>query len=387
MARKVAVVGIGYRGFSSSTPDVSWKELMFQAATRAYEDAEINPRKDVDSFITCAEDYWEGFSIFDEFVPDQLGAVLRPTCTVCGDGIYGLANAYMQIQTGLMDVVAVEAHSKISDLLTYNDVVAFAMDPIYNRPLGGHPYYIAGLEMRRYMEETGTTEEQCAEVVKKNKENAFHNPDAEYKAKIDVEDVLNSEKVFAPLKKLDISPLADGCVVIVLSSGDYAKKFTSEPIWVRGIGWASDTPWLETRNWGEAVYSKLSAEKAYKLAGINEPKKEIDFAEIDDKFSYKELQHLEALGLCKKGEAGKLVEEGAFGTDGILPVNVSGGLLGVGNTLEACGLQKTLELVLQLRGDAGKRQLKDVKTGLAQSWRGVPTNSGAVVILETDGGR
>jgi acetyl-CoA C-acetyltransferase len=361
MSKKVGVVGVGYTGFSSVTPDVSWKEIMFQAASRAYSDAGIDPRKDVDSFITCAEDYWEGFSIFDEFVPDQLGSVLRPTCTVTADGLYGLINGYMQILTGLMDIVVVEAHSKISDLLTYNDVLSFAIDPVFNRPLidlGAHPYYIAGMEMKRYMNETGTTEGQCAEVVRKNKLNAMSNPSAGYEAKINIEDVLSSEELFAPLKRLDISPLADGCVVFVLASEDAAKKLAHDPIWIKGVGWASETSWLENKEWGRAVYAELA------------------------KFSYKELQHLEALGLCRRGDAGKSVEEGAFDVDGVLPVNPSGGLLGVGNTIEASGLQKALEVILQLRKDAGGRQLQDVECGLAQSWRGVPTTSGAVAIFE-----
>ena len=385
MSKKVGVVGVGYTGFSSVTPDVSWKEIMFQAASRAYHDAGIDPRKDVDSFITCAEDYWEGFSIFDEFVPDQLGSVLRPTCTVTADGLYGLINGYMQILTGLMDIVVVEAHSKISDLLTYNDVLSFAIDPVFNRPLidlGAHPYYIAGMEMKRYMSETGTTEEQCAEVVRKNKLNAMSNPSAGYEAKINIEDVLSSEELFAPLKRLDISPLADGCVVFVLASEEAAKKLAHDPIWIKGVGWASETSWLENKEWGRAVYAELASRQAYKMANITYPKKVIDFAEVDDKFSYKELQHLEALGLCRRGEAGKSVEEGAFDVDGVLPVNTSGGLLGVGNTLEASGLQKGLEVVLQLRKDAGGRQLPDVECGLAQSWRGVPTTSGAVAIFE-----
>jgi len=96
MSRKVCVIGVGHTDFNSITSDVQWKEIMYEACNKAYVDAGINPRRDVGSFITCAEDYWEGFSIFDEFVPDQVGAVLRPCCTVCGDGIYGLGTAYIE---------------------------------------------------------------------------------------------------------------------------------------------------------------------------------------------------------------------------------------------------------------------------------------------------
>jgi acetyl-CoA C-acetyltransferase len=107
----------------------------------------------------------------------------------------------------------------------------------------------------------------------------------------------------------------------------------------------------------------------------------IDFAEVDDTYAYKELQHMEALGLCRPGEAGMLIEEGSTAPDGELPINVSGGSLGMGDLLDASGLARALEVVLQLRGEAGPRQLKEVELGLAQSWRGVPTTSGAVVVL------
>ncbi len=379
--RDAAIVGIGCTGFKSITPDMSYKEIMFEAATRAYEDAGVNPRRDIDCFVTCAEDYWEGFSIFDEFVPDQLGAVLKHLFTVSADGLYGVATAYMLIRTGQFDTVAVEAHSKASDILTFADIVVFAVDPIYNRPLGGHPYYIAGLEMNRYFHETGSTKEQCAQVVAKNKKNALHNPYAAHGANLTVDDILESEPLFYPLSRLDVSPLADGCVVTVLASDRVAEKLTDTPIWIRGVGWNSDTPRLETRDWGRAVYTELAADMAYKMAGIRNPLDEIDFAEIDDMFSYKELQNMEALRLCGRGEAGGLAEEGITCRDGDLPVNSSGGLLGVGYALEASGLQKLLEVVLQLRGEAGKRQIPDVETGLAQVWRGIPTTSGAVAIL------
>jgi acetyl-CoA C-acetyltransferase len=381
MLRDAAIVGIGCTGFNSITPDLSYKEIMFEAATRAYSDAGVNPRRDIDCFITCAEDYWEGFSIFDEFVPDQLGAVLKHLFTVSADGLYGVATAYMLIRTGQFDIIAVEAHSKASDILTFADIVAFAIDPVYNRPLGGHPYYIAGLEMNRFLHETGNTKEQCAQVVAKNKKNALANPYAAHGADLTVNDVVESEPLFYPLSRLDISPLADGCVVMVLASDRVAEKLTETPIWIRGVGWSSDTPRLETRHWGRAIYTELAADMAYKMAGIRTPLGEIDFAEIDDMFSYKELQNLEALKFCGPGEAGRLTEEGITQRGGDLPVNLSGGLLGAGYSLEASGLQKLLEVVLQLRCEAGKRQIPDAETGLAQVWRGIPTTSGAVAIL------
>jgi len=381
VTRRVAIVGVGYSDFRPATPDVAFHEMMFEAAVKAYEDAGVNPRKDIDSFIACSEDYWEGFSIFDEFVPDQLGAVLKPVCTISADGMYGVINAYLQIRTGAFDIVAVEAHSKASDIVNMWHVMAFAFDPIINRPLKMHPYVIAGLEMMKFLKDSGNTEEHCAMVVAKNKKNAMKTPYASYGSIISPEDVLTSETLFHPLKKLDASEFVDGAVVIVLAAEEVARKLTDTPIWIKGVGWCTDTPWLEFRDWSRAVYAEMAAEMAYKMARIHEPAKQIDFAEIDDKFSYKELQHMEALRLCRKGEAGLLVEEGVTERDGDLPVNPSGGFLGVGNPLEAGGLVKILEAVLQLRGEAGKRQVPKAEVAVTQIWRGVPTTSGAVVVL------
>src|SRR3990170_7498305 len=123
---------------------------------------------------------------------------------------------------------------------------------------------------------------------------------------------------------------------------------------------------------------------AYRIAGIRDPRREIDFAEVDDTYSFKELQHLEALGLFGSGRAGPATVEGATARDGDLPVNGSGGSLGVGQLFEASGGQKVIEVVAQLRSEAGPRQLKKAKTGIAQSWRGVPTGTGAVVVLSRE---
>ena len=378
---RVGIIGIGMTAFRPSTPESSWKELMFEGAARAYADAGVDPRADVDSFITCSEDYYEGFGIFDEFVPDQLGAVLRPTCTVTGDGLQGLANAFMQIQTGLIDVAVVEAHSKASDILTLDGVIEHALDPIWNKPLGMHPFVIAGLEADAYLRATRTSTKALSAVVSKNRRNGLRNPLAAYGANVDEDQVTRSEERFAPLRTLDVSRPADGCIVLVVASERAARKFHADPVWIRGIGWASDSPSLETRDWVEATYARMAAEMAYRLAKIRRAATAIDFAEIDDRFSYKELQHLEAIGLARKGDAGKCIRKGEYGPEGRLPVNVSGGSIGCGNVFEATGLHRAAEVALQLRGDAGSRQLDNVKVGVAQAWRFVPSATGAVAVL------
>jgi acetyl-CoA C-acetyltransferase len=374
-------VGIGTTGYRPLTAEVSYKELMYEAAVKAYEDAGVDPRRDVQSFVTVAEDFIEGTSIFDEYVPDQLGGLLKPNVTIPGEGIHGLATAYMQIASGLFNIVAVEAHSKASNVLTLPYITAYAMDPVLNRPLGANPVFIAGMEAMRYQWATGATREQCAQVVAKNKRNALYNPLAPYGAKLELNDILNDELISYPLSKQDISAHADGAIVLVLAAEGVAESLDRDPIWIRGLGWCNDAPSLETRAWGRAIYAEEAGKMAYRMAGIRNPMDEIDFAEIDDAYSYKELQHLEALGFCQFGEAGALTEEGVTDVGGYLPVNVSGGSLGNGHLLDASGLRAVYDVVTQLRGEAGALQLPEVETGLAFGWRGVPTTSGAAVVL------
>jgi acetyl-CoA C-acetyltransferase len=191
---------------------------------------------------------------------------------------------------------------------------------------------------------------------------------------------MGSEYLFKPVKQYDISPNVDGAIAFVLAEEDTAKQLDVEPIWLKGFGWSSQTPWLSSRSFN-ADYARRSAKMAYKMAGVQDPQKEIDIAEVDDRFSFKELQHLEAVGLIEKGKAGEMIEEGILDKQGAVPTNVSGGSIGVGNCFEATGLQKALEIVIQLRGHAGKRQVKDTHQGLAQSWRGIPSGSGAVAVF------
>lgn len=380
MLERVAIIGVGTTGFRATTPDLSYRELTYEAAVKAYSDAGVEPHE-IDGFVATSEDFFEGYSIADEYSNDQLGAVLKSVSTVSGDFIQSLAQGVMMIQSGYARIIAVQAMSKASNMLTQADLVNFAFDPVYNRLVDAHPDYVAGLEMNLYMKTTGTSREACARVVVKNRKNALTNPLADHGAIITVEDVLESPVVAYPLRELDVAPTSDGAVVMVLAAGDIAGSAARKPVWIRGIGWCADSPTLESRDWVEATYTRLAAQMAYEQAGIIDPGKEIDVVELSDEYSYKELQHLEALMLCKPGEAGYLTESGATEIGGELPVNPSGGCLGAGRLFEATGAQKVLEVILQLRGEKGENQVSGAKIGLAQSWRGVPTATGAVVIM------
>ncbi|HEV8683121.1 MAG TPA: acetyl-CoA acetyltransferase [Actinomycetota bacterium] len=384
MGDRVAIVGVGHAGFAPITAGLSYKEQTFEAALRAYDDARIDPRRDVDSFVAVSEDFWEGTSIFDEYVPDQLGAALRPVHTVSADGLYGIATAVMLIRSGAASVVVVEGHSKASDILTLGHIHQFALDPVLNRPLDISPLAVAGLEMTSYLEASGSTERQCALVVEKNRRNALDNPRAAYPTDVAAEDVADSDPLWWPLKRLEVAERADGAIVLVLADEDRARDLTDLPVWIVGVGWSSGSPTLESRHWGEAEYVRAAGDRAYRMAGISSPSRDVDLAEVDDLYSYRELMSVEALRLSRPGQAGLLVEEGYFSRGGELPVNVSGGSLGQGNVFEANGLAKAMECVLQLREEAGERQVEDAGVAVAQSWRGVPTTSAAVAVFVSD---
>ncbi len=386
MEPRVAVVGVGHAGFAPVTAGVSYKELMFEAAQRAYHDAGVDPRTEIDSFVCCSEDLLEGTSIFDEYVPDQLGAMQRPVQTVAADGLFGVTTGMMLIGSGLASIVAVEAHSKVSDVRTLGAIEAFALDPVLNRPLRFPTVAVAGLDMNAFLERTRISEEHCAMVAAKNRSNALDNPRAAYPAEIAADDVDDSGPVAWPLKALEVAERADGCVVVVLAAEDRARELTEGPVWLLGAGWSSGSPSLESRTWGETEPVTRAADRAYRQAQITDPQEEIDLAEVDDTFAYRELQALETLGLGEATELAQLLEEGELEPGGDLPVNVSGGSLGQGNLFEANGLVRLLECVEQLRAEAGERQVDEAHVAVAQSARSAPSTSAAVVVLANDEG-
>ncbi len=378
ITRRVAVAGVGTTAFRSVTPDLSYRELTHEAAVKAYLDAGVEP-KEIDGFVSCAEDFLEGYSIADEYAPDQLGAVLKPVQTVPGDGIQGIATAAMMIMTGQFDIMVVQAMSKASNMQTIPDMMNFAMDPVMNRPLNGTYHYVAGLEMNRYLYESETAREHCAMVVSKNRMNALKNPVAGFGAEVPVDVVLDAPPVSIPLGELDVAQHADGAVVLVLAAEDRLSSLRGKPVWIEGIGWMSDAPSFESREWSGSVSTTMAAEMAYRQAGVKPA--DVDFAEVCDEYSFKELQHMEALGLCQPGEAKYLLETGETAIDGVIPINASGGALGVGHLFECSGSYKVAEVCAQLREEAGARQIEDPEVGLAQSWRGVPSTTSAVIVL------
>lgn len=365
---KVGIIGVGWYGFKPSVKDSSFREMMFEAATRAYEEANINPRTDVDTFISCQEDFWEGIAISDEFAPDPIGGAMRPTMTVSGDGLQGIVHGIMHILSGLSKVTVVEAHAKPSDILTLPSIIEFAHDPIYGRIGAKNSNFLAGLDAVKFMQRVKAEREDLAEVVVKNKRLGLKNPRASYAAKLTVDDVIKRDYVVYPLTDLDMARYVDAAVNVVLASEEVARKYTDTPIWITGASFASDST-LELSELGKANYLRIASKKAYEMAKITPSK--IRSAFVDDTFSYKELEHVEALSLSQN--VIQDLREGQFYPGGKVAVNPLGGLLSTGRPLEASGLSLLLDAIDYLR--------RGEENAVVASWRGIPTFTGAVMVV------
>jgi acetyl-CoA C-acetyltransferase len=220
------------------------------------------------------------------------------------------------------------------------------------------------------MQKYGQTEEQLAKVKVKSSKYSVLNPKAIFQREISLDEVLHARTIASPLKLYDCCANADGASCILLANSEKAKKITDTPVRIIGLGAASDSLSLANKaNFAGLNCAVEAGKQAYKMAGI-EPK-QIDVAEVHDCFTIAELMAYENLGFCKPGEAGKLIEEAQTYIDGDIPVNIDGGLLGKGHPIGATGGSQVRTIILELRGDAGKLQVKGAETGLVHNIGGV----------------
>ncbi|MBI4830787.1 MAG: thiolase family protein [Candidatus Lindowbacteria bacterium] len=375
---KIAIVGIGQTKHERRKRADSFAELVYEVTTKALADASMTI-KDIDNVITVSNDFWDGRTISSMAITDACGSNGKNVSTVEGDGTFGALYGMMRILSGYYGTTLVVSHHKGSESIMAQITNAM-FDPVYERMLGLDSITSTALQARAYMDKYGVTEEQCAKVSVKNHRNARKNPNAQLPMDITVGDVMKSRKLSDPIKLLDCSPISDGACAIILANEKRAKKVTKKPVWVKGVGYCAEAYRLGDRDLADPIALEAAAKKAYSMAGIKNPLKEIDVAEVYDAFSYMELLWTEGLGFCEPGKGGKLLEKGVTEMKGQLPVNPSGGVLSAHPVLVA-GLVRIAEAALQIRGDAGKRQVEDAKTALAHGINGPCGQSHCVWIL------
>jgi acetyl-CoA C-acetyltransferase len=387
---RVAVVGAGMTRFMRRAQETG-KELAWEAARAALDSCQLT-LADVDAVcLTSAPDAFVGVHMKGEYLSDGAGGFGKPfirTYVGGGSGVFTAIQGWYTVASGMFDVALLVAEEKMSSTQPHPQGAFLTIfDNILERPLGPNLLWIFALEMNRYMSAYGLDKRDIASVAVKNKRNAAGHPAALLgQADITVDDVLASEVLAWPVQRLDVSPISDGAVAVVVASEDVAKRITDRPVWIEGVGWNLDTTYWTNRDLVYPEYVENAARMAYDMAGVKEPRKEIHVVEPYDPFDYKELHHLEGLLLFDKGKAPEAARDGVLDRDGDLPSCPSGGLLGVGNPIAAAGLMKVAELFWQLRGEAGARQVPGTpERGVAQAW-GDLMQVGTVVVMGTEGG-
>ncbi len=386
MARnRVAIVGAGMTKFVRRAQETA-KELAWEAASKALESCEMT-LADIDAVVIgSAPEAFDGVHMKSEYLSDGCGGWGKPIIRGFvggGTGVFSAIQGWYHIASGLFDTVLVVCEEKMSSCQPHPQGAFITIfDNITERALGPNLLWIFALEMNAYMTRYGLSKRDIALVAVKNKRNAADHPAALLgDPNITVEDVLNSEVLAWPVQRLDVSPISDGAVAIVMAAEHVARRVTNKPVWVEGVGWNLDTAYWTNRDLSYPTYVEEAARMAYKMAGITEPRKQIHIAEPYDPFDYKELHHLEGLLLFDKGKASEATALGITQRDGDLPVCPSGGLLGVGNPISAAALMKVAELFWQLREEAGARQVPgQPKRGVAQAW-GDLMQVGTVIVL------
>jgi len=375
---KVAIVGCAQTQYEAEKIDLTISELVFEVVKKLHNDLGIT-NDDVGCVISSSNDFNDGRTIANMAIQDAVGSVRKSESRVSGDGAFAYVYGAMRILSGEYNTVLVVSHSKCSegDQLLINNSI---FDPFYQRHLGLDQISSAGLMANMYMSKYGVSEEQAAKVVVKNRKNAVNNPYAHLQNEVSIADVMNSPMLAYPLKELDFPPYSDGAVAMLLTNEENANKFTDTPVWLKGYASCTDAYYLGHRTMTDLIGLELASKEAYKMAEIKDPVKDLDVVEAFEAFSAHELMIYEALGFCDKGKGGKFIESGETQIDGSIPVNPSGGVLS-SNAAMANGLIRVAEIALQLMGKAEKRQIIDVKTGLAYGMNGICSQGNCVLIF------
>jgi acetyl-CoA C-acetyltransferase len=383
--REVCVIGLGMNRWGELW-EKSLRDIFVEAALEAIVDAGVDK---IDSmYVGCMS---SGLFVHQEhlgsLLADYLGANPIPCTRVesaCASGGTAVRAAFIEVASGISDIVLAGGVEKMTDVSVDGATFALATaaDQEYEVYQGATFPGLYALIARAHMEKYGTTREQLAQVAVKNHKHGSMNPLAQFPMQITVEQVINSVMVADPLTVLDCSPITDGAAAVILCSLEKAKELSLKKPLVKiiGSGQATDTIALHSRD--DLTFLKATqkaGEVAFKMAG--KKPSDIHLAEVHDCFTIAEIVVLESLGLVEKGEAGKATENGMTALGGKIPINTSGGLKSKGHPVGATGVAQIVEIAKQLRGEAGKRQVKGAKVGLAQNMGG-SGGSTVVHILE-----
>jgi acetyl-CoA C-acetyltransferase len=377
----IAIVGTGQTVHARRRTDVSQAGLAREAVTEALADAGLT-MDDIDSVVVAS-----GPAMFgavnqpEKWLVDALGARYKPLVRVTSGGGTGLAGALAamnQIKGGSARRVLVVAYDKLSEGQLQASISTL-YDPFWGREFAVGIMGFSAAYWHARIKRLGHTEEAAAMVGVKNRHHAMANPKAHVKKEITVEDVMASRPLCWPIKVLDVPPISDGACAVILAADEDALSITDNPAWIHGMAYYSEADNAADRQMVQSEPLQIAATKVYKEAGITNPFRQFDVAEVQEPYTCFELSYYEGLGLCPEGGAAELVASGETAMGGSLPVNPSGGCMGA-NPIGATALIRLAEAAMQVTGKAGAHQVPGASKALVQAGGGWANLRGVAVV-------
>lgn len=382
--RDVAIIGVGLQKWGELW-EKSFRDLFVEAALNAISETKVDKLDNM--YVGCMSGgLFVGQEHIGSIMADYLGQRYLPATRVesaCASGGAALRCGFIEVASGISDIVLVGGVEKMTDVsgdgATY--ALATAADQEYEVFHGATFPGLYALMARAYMERFGATRDQLSSVAVKNHDNGLNNPNAQYQMKITVPQVNDSVMVADPLRILDCSPITDGAAALILCPLSRAKELSSKPpIKIIGSAMATDSIALHDRRDLTSLDAvKVSAMQALKMAG--KEVHDINVTEVHDCFTIAEVIVSESVGFFACGKGAAACANGETRLDGKFPINPSGGLKSKGHPVGATGVAQAIEITYQLRGEAGKRQVKNAKVGMTQNMGG-SGGSSVVHIME-----
>ena len=380
MARRVGICAVAQTTYERD----KWYERFQGMALEVLESLleqtglDFSEDKGINTTISVSDDVFDARTISDNGMTDVVGAHYRGEEKTAQDGINALGYGMACILSGHDDLILVLGHCKESQPESRRMCANLAFDPFYCRPLGLDFLNAGAMQARAYMQKSGLTEEHLAKVVVRSRENGAKNRFARDNGPVTEKDVMESPMVSDPLRELHQYPVTDWSVGMLLCCEERAHEFTDKPVWLTGFGSTMDSYFLGDRDLASSFALKKAAARAYKMAGVKHPADDFDVAELNDAYAYQLPMWAEGMGLAEEGKGGQWIDAGGMEKQ---HVNLSGGMLN-GNPVMLGGLARTLECVLQLRGEAEGRQVEGAAKAVAHGTTGAAGQHHAVITLE-----
>lgn len=381
---EVAIVG--QATITSSAIGIPRERMLYELVRGLYDDLGMT-RHDIGTFVLNSNDFEVGHTIANVFEDTAVGSYMKDETHVDSDGLWAASYAAMRIMSGNYETALVVGNSSGASTMRPYLMMDYQLNPVFDRQVGILNELSTGaLQAAAFLAKYGYDEDLLNEIAARALRNAAMNRNAvRSKANATAADVLGSDMLYEPLRQLQCYPFTDGACAMVLASAKRAKELTDKPVWIKGMGNSVDTYYIGERDLAVLPSAKQAAERAYKMAGIKDPAKQIDLAEVACKFAHQEPMLSEALGLFAEGSAQKVIEDGLADVGGPMPVCPSGGGLGA-YVFTANGLVRIAECVSQLTGAAGDAQVSGAATALAHGQDGFCAQHNAVMVLSTEEG-